>query len=168
MRQSTPLLQLQTIAYMSVLVCSVRWSLTPPQGGHKTLAKATVKILLRSVLHKSELMCSAVLIHSKLVHYHLVQNYIITLMRIQSTASLLVHSTQICNNGHKSNAIFFHRIGPLGRFDLVVAKSVHMFACLSPSHAIFLRGGTGACVPRPRTGVRVRRPRVHLITRVEP
>ena len=31
----------------------------------------------------------------------------------------------------------FHRIGPLGRFDLVVAMSVCMCVCLSPSHAIF-------------------------------
>ena len=36
-----------------------------------------------------------------------------------------------------------------------VAMSVRM---VSPSHAIFLRGGTGACVPRPRTGVRIHRP----------
>ena len=55
----------------------------------------------------------------------------------------------------------FHRIGPLGRFDLVVAKSVHVWlAGMSPSHAIFLRLGTGACVPRPWTGACVRRPRV--------
>ena len=30
----------------------------------------------------------------------------------------------------------FHRIGPLGRFDLVVEKSVHEDVCLSPFHAI--------------------------------
>ena len=52
----------------------------------------------------------------------------------------------------------FHRIGPLGRFDLVVAVSVcQLVAKLSPFHAIVLRGGTGASGPR-----------VHLITRVEP
>ena len=46
--------------------------------------------------------------------------------------------------------------------------SVYVYIYMSPFHVIFLRGGTGACVPRQRTGVRVRRPRVHLITRVEP
>ena len=51
----------------------------------------------------------------------------------------------------------FHRTGPLGRFDLVVAKSV---AGMSPSHAIFWRPGTGACVPCPWTGACARRPRV--------
>ena len=39
--------------------------------------------------------------------------------------------------------IDFHRIGPLGRFGLVVAMSVHILyavSCiLSPSHAIFVR-----------------------------
>ena len=49
------------------------------------------------------------------------------------------------------------------------SRDVRLSVCLmSPSHAIFLRGGTGACVPRPRTGVRVRRPRFHLITCMEP
>ena len=49
------------------------------------------------------------------------------------------------------------------------SRDVRLSVCLmSPSHAIFLRGGSGACVPRPRTGVHVRRPRVHLITRMEP
>ena len=39
MRKSTPLLKLQTIADMSVLVCSVRWErLTPLQGGYRTMA----------------------------------------------------------------------------------------------------------------------------------
>ena len=33
----------------------------------------------------------------------------------------------------------FHRIGPLGRFGLVVAMSVCVFACLSPFHAIFFK-----------------------------
>ena len=44
----------------------------------------------------------------------------------------------------------FHQLGPLGRFGLVVAKSVCvlfvcvLFVCLSPSHAIFLCGRTSA------------------------
>ena len=37
----------------------------------------------------------------------------------------------------------FHRIGPLGRFGLVVAMSVRLFVCLSPSHAIFCVCGLG-------------------------
>ena len=41
--------------------------------------------------------------------------------------------------------ITFHQLGPLGRVGLVVAKSVSVLSvCLSPSHAIFLRGRTGA------------------------
>ena len=43
----------------------------------------------------------------------------------------------------RSNSLFFHRIGPLGRFDLVVAKSVHVwladeFVCPLPMQ-FFLR-----------------------------
>ena len=53
---------------------------------------------------------------------------------------------------------FFHRIGPLGWFDLVVAMSVPDSVCLSPSHAIFLRPWTDACVPRPWTVACVRGP----------
>ena len=30
----------------------------------------------------------------------------------------------------------FHQLGPLGRFDLVVAMSVCLFACLSPFHIL--------------------------------
>ena len=41
--------------------------------------------------------------------------------------------------------ITFHQLGPLGRVGLVVAKSVSVLSvCLTPSHAIFLRGRTGA------------------------
>ena len=40
----------------------------------------------------------------------------------------------------QSRAQTFHRIGPLGRFDLVVAKSVVCLSvCLSPFHAVFLK-----------------------------
>ena len=35
--------------------------------------------------------------------------------------------------------IHFHRIGPLGRFDHRVAKSVCLRVCMSPFHAIFSR-----------------------------
>ena len=39
----------------------------------------------------------------------------------------------------------FHQLGPLGQVGLVVTKSVCLSVCLlSPSHAIFLRGRTGA------------------------
>ena len=34
---------------------------------------------------------------------------------------------------------YFHRIGPLGRFGLVVAMSVCLSVCVSPPHAIFLK-----------------------------
>ena len=49
------------------------------------------------------------------------------------------------------------------------SRDVRLSSCLmSPSHAIFLRGGTGACVARQRTGVCVRRRRGHPIACVEP
>ena len=40
----------------------------------------------------------------------------------------------------------FHQLGPLSRVGLVVAMSVRLSVCLlmSPSHAIFVRGRTGA------------------------
>ena len=39
----------------------------------------------------------------------------------------------------------FHQLRPLGRVGLLVAKSVSVLSvCLSPSHAIFLHGRTGA------------------------
>ena len=41
----------------------------------------------------------------------------------------------------KTFLLCFHQLGPLGR---VVAMSVCLCVCLSPSHAIFLRGLTGA------------------------
>ena len=42
--------------------------------------------------------------------------------------------------------IYFHQLGPLGRVGLAITKSVclSVFLLLSPSHAIFLRGRTGA------------------------
>ena len=61
--------------------------------------------------------------------------------------------------------------------ELVYASVAHAWSPkngdhIQASHSLplgfFLRPGTGACVPCPRTGVRVRRPRFHLITRVEP
>ena len=39
-----------------------------------------------------------------------------------------------------SFGVYFHRIGPLGRFGLVVAMSVRMSVWLSPFYAIFLNG----------------------------
>ena len=42
------------------------------------------------------------------------------------------------------HGVRFHQLGPLGRVGLVVAMSVCLFTCLSPSHAIFLRGRTSA------------------------
>ena len=46
-------------------------------------------------------------------------------------------------NSQPCSVIDFQRIGPLGRFVLVVAMSVCMFVCvyvcMSPSHAIFLK-----------------------------
>ena len=42
--------------------------------------------------------------------------------------------------------LLFHQLGPLGQVNLIVTKSfsVLLSVCLSPSHAIFLRGRTGA------------------------
>ena len=48
-------------------------------------------------------------------------------------------NTQQTSEGHshaKGWVKHFHRIGPLGRFSLVVAMSVPNWLCLSPSHAI--------------------------------
>ena len=41
MRKSTPLIQLQTIADMFVLVCDLRYLVTPLMGGHMAMARLT-------------------------------------------------------------------------------------------------------------------------------
>ena len=53
---------------------------------------------------------------------------------------------------HMVRAIFHWHVGP-ALFGLVVAKSVCLSVCLSPSHAIFFCvGGLVRSVPRPWTG----------------
>ena len=59
----------------------------------------------------------------------------------------------------KTNSKYFHRIGPLGRFDLVVAMSVHGGICLSLFMRFFCVEELVWIVTRQRTGVE-RRPRV--------
>ena len=45
-----------------------------------------------------------------------------------------------------NNWVHFHRIGPLGRFGLLVAMSVCLSVCVSPSHAFFFKCWSQKCL----------------------